>query len=88
MLEPQTVERFTRQARALARSGTLDAEALMQLRTIRDAYDLALKDAIVSMRQDGYSWTVIGRGLDIPRQQAHRDHAAYVRTRLAQDASS
>jgi hypothetical protein len=78
MYEPETLTRFRRQAAAMVQDPNMDAESLGQLRTIRQAWDVALTAAVVRLHREGLSWADIGRGLQMSRQQAHRMFAHHV----------
>lgn len=53
-----------------------EGEDLAALAELRDVVDQALVVAVTGMREQGLSWSVIGRELGITRQSAHERFAS------------
>ena len=83
MIEPETVQRFTRELRALvAYAGDHgDPEAFAQAIQMLDEAQLGLYDAAESLNKQGYSWEDIGRALGISRQATHKRFVKNRRTK-------
>jgi len=57
-------------AAAGARVGDADVEDLVALVEIRKDLDAAIQRGIDGLREDGYTWESIGKGLGVTRQAA------------------
>jgi len=59
--------------RAYARRvATGDIDALIQMTTLADDIEIAIRNAVVGLREFGYSWADIGTRLGVTRQAAQQ----------------
>lgn len=72
-----------RQLRAAARATTLDPEDLGAVfDRVRGELEVATAMAVQNLREQGHSWSAIGRGLGISRQAAHKAYGGREATGL------
>lgn len=71
------------------RLASADVEDLVDLVQLRDEVDKALDTAVAGTRENGASWTEIGRALGVTRQAARQrfaDKVALSRGEVVEDA--
>lgn len=78
MMEPEQVQRFTRELRAMLRAAADDPAAFRQAAELLDAARSLMNDAYSDLGQQGYSAADVAAELGVTRQAVRQRYGAFV----------
>lgn len=75
MIEPETAARFRRELAAMVRAAGDDPEAFATVCALFDAVRDQMPQAVVALRDQGFSYADIARALGVTKQAAQQRYA-------------
>lgn len=76
MIEPEQAARFRRELAAMVRAAGDDPEAFATVAGLIDSARVAMHGAVTELREQGFSYSDIGRALGVSKQAAQQRFAA------------